>query len=178
MAWIQASRRGCRDPSQVVIPARMPGSSARDGKLAAAANRLRSGSAQVWIPHSLRRHPGLDAGIPTRDGERAAKPDDCVLDSALPSLALDSGIPAGMTEARGGMTQDKVAPTGMPQDKGVLAGKPGTTLSRHPGWDAGIQAKSSSRPGCRDPGQGGQARSRRQSSRVWIPRRAQPAPGR
>jgi hypothetical protein len=161
-----SSRQGCRDP--------VPGmASSQPPPIVSGLDRLRSGFLThcavipVWMP-----------GSSARDGERAAKPDDCVLDSALPSLALDSGIPAGMTEARGGMTQDKVAPTGMPQDKGVLAGKPGTTLSRHPGWDAGIQAKSSSRPGCRDPGQGGQARSRRQSSRVWIPRRAQPAPGR
>jgi hypothetical protein len=45
--------------------------------------------------------PAEMPGPSARDGERAGKTEALVLDSALPSMALDSGIPAGMTAVGG-----------------------------------------------------------------------------
>jgi hypothetical protein len=62
----------------------------------------------------------LDSGIPAGMTEMEAS----VLDSALPSLALDSGILAGMTAVGAGMIKRKGIVAGMPQENIAPAGMP------------------------------------------------------
>jgi hypothetical protein len=55
---------------------------------------LASASKSVWT--FLIRRPGRDAGTQARDGQLASNAHRADPE-ALPSVALDSGIPAGMT---------------------------------------------------------------------------------